>query len=47
MLIKKSILCEHCKSYIDFYINEYHPMEDITMKCKCGHNQNYNTFYDS
>lgn len=38
MLTKKNILCEHCKSYIDFYIDEFHRMEDITMKCKCGHN---------
>lgn len=39
MVVKRSIICDMCKSYIDYYIEERHHLNKSSLKCKCGHNQ--------
>lgn len=39
MVVKKSILCKQCNSYIDYYIEERHHLNKTSLKCKCGHHQ--------
>jgi len=36
MVIKKSIKCTNCNSYMDLYINERHSLKGKTTRCKCG-----------
>ena len=36
MVIKKYMICESCKSYVDFYIHEDEPIKNINVSCKCG-----------
>lgn len=39
MIVKKSVLCKECKSYVNYYIEEHSKINKISLKCKCGCNQ--------
>lgn len=44
MVVKRSILCSQCNSYIDYYIEERKRINKISLKCKCGHNEKCSSF---